>query len=244
MNFIFSAIEQTTNNPNSIKIWIAVIGLLGILLPILLNHYFDLIKIRKQYKQDKNLFEKQKTELKTVKKENREYEIKISLFDRIMDITAINMIKESVNRMFNQTKADRFLILIAINGKHDFNVVSVIFEQHKSSLGEYNAIGRYHNINIDNCYRNILKRSEHEDYVLFDTATEKNCLLKDFYDIEDIKHSLIKHLVRKPIDEDNDFLVFSSVATHDDNEFTNLEKTILKTEYESHIIENINKVLD
>ena len=209
---------------------ISIISMIGVLIPAILLH-----------KREVKKYEDHNTELK---KENKEYEIKISFFDRIMDFTSINVIKDSVDRIFSQTSADRFLILIAINGKTDFNIVSVIFEQHKNQVTRINAIARYRNVHIDSEYRAMLKDTERNGMIHLEIEKMADSLLKEFYYIENVKHSLIKHLVRKPIDKNNDFLVFSSIATHSTTGFSKRSKVIINQEYDATIIPNLKKVLD
>lgn len=226
------------------QILIALFAFMGLLIPAYMKYSLDFKKMKASFALQKKEYETQNSKLVTAEKLNREYEIKISLFDRMMDFSAINSIKDSVLRAFQKTKADRFLILIAVNGKDDFNIVSVIFEQHRSMDEEYTAVGRYHNVSIDTHYKNILRDSEKEGHVEVHTETEKNSILKDFYEMEGVTHSIVKFLIRKPIDENNDFLVFSSMATHRNTPFTKKEITFINTEYNSSIKTALKKVLD
>jgi len=212
------------------SILLGIISALGLIVPAFLTFRVALLK------------EKKKIDVLTI--ENQQYEIKISFFNKILDITSINVIKNCVDRIFESTKADRFLILIAINGKIDFNVISVIFEQYQGADYKVNAIARYHNIKIDGHYRKMLKQSEREDVVELEVSKMPNCMLKDIFELERVSHSLIRHLIRKPINKDNDFLVYSELSSHGDKKFTRLERTFIKTQYEGTIIPNIQNVLN
>lgn len=167
--------------------------------------------------------------------------IKINALDKLLDFTSFNLIRNSVDRIFEHTKADRFMILIAVNGKTDFNVVSVIFEQHKTAKWRVNAIIRYRDVNIDDAYRQLLKDVEYSGSVLLKVDEMKPQLLKDFYVVEKVKHSLIKFLHREHIDDENDVVIYSSVSTHLSAPFTKIEKAIIKTEYEGTIIHTIKE---
>jgi hypothetical protein len=127
------------------------------------------------------------------------------------------------------------MIIIAMNGTHDFRVVSVIFEQHKTEKWKVNAIIRYRDVEIDDSFRKLLKKVEVEDSVTFNVAKMKPQLLKDFYVIEKVKHSHLRFLHREELNKDNDVVVYASIATHDDDEFTNIENTFIKTELEGSI---------
>ena len=164
-------------------------------------------------------------------------------FDKIMSFESINSIKSAVKELFVETSATRFLILIAVNGKADFNMVSVIFEQMKDGYGNVNAIARYHNIDIDYEYRKMLKLAEREGCISYKTTDMKDSLLKDIYIMEGVKTSKIMHVTRQHVDKDNDLLVFASVATHTSESFTDLEDTTIKLLFDSKITPNINSVL-
>lgn len=171
--------------------------------------------------------------------EANERSLKLGALNRLLDFTSFNEIRDSVDRMFDNTKADRFMIIIAMNGQSDFRVISVIFEQHKNKKWKVNAIIRYRDVEIDNQFRKTLKDSEQYGCVDFDVNTMKPQLLKDFYIIEKVKHSKFRFLHRQSIDNKNDVVIYSSIATHEDEPFTSIEETILKTEYEGSIIHSI-----
>lgn len=179
-----------------------------------------------------------------LKKEKEETQIKLDFLNRIMDFEFINEISESVARMFEKTKADRFLILVAKNGKVDFNIVSVVFEQHKKLEYRINAIARYRNVHIDNDYRQLLKEAEKNGVVRLEVEKMHDSVLRDFYLNEGVKFSKIRFLARKPIDNDNDFLVYSSISTHESKDFTKNELVEIKTQYEGTILRAIEKVFD
>jgi len=168
---------------------------------------------------------------------DRNFKVRVS--DKLLDFQAFNQIKESVDRIFETTKADQFLILIAVNGKTDFRLVSVIFEQHKTSRYKVNAIIRYRDVEVDDEYRKLLKEVEHEGSVDLDVMKMKPQLLKDFYTIENVKHSKLRFLHREHLNDNNDIILYSSVVTHNKDKWTNLEDAIIKMEYEGSIIHTI-----
>lgn|GEM_PF-3334563 len=186
-----------------------------------------------------------KTENKKLLKEKKESDLKLDIFDKVMDLTSINNIKMAVDRVFETTIADRFLILIAINGKDDFNYVSVIFEQHKSKELAVNATARYKNIEIDKAYKEMLRQAERstEKVIHLNVENMEDCLLKSFYEMEGVNHAKVRHLLRKPIDRDNDVLIYSSLATHKEHGYTLQELAFMKAQIESTIIPNLEYVL-
>lgn len=225
----------------SVPLLVSMLGFVGLLVPALLLHSREKRKMEFNFKE--TLKERDK-KLKKAQRKINEFEIKTTLFDKIMDISSVKKIEESVERIFKDTTADRFLIIIAVNGLHGFNAISVIFEQHKSAEYNTHAIARYRNVKIDDVYREMLKQTEKTDYVVFNTESETDSLLKDIYELEGINHSLIKHIARKPVNEEDDFLVYSSVSTHNIKKYTKKERTLINREYEGSIKPSINKVLN
>lgn len=208
----------------------AIVGIAGIVLAYVLG--------------GKNQNKVNQLTIQKLERELQETNIKLNFIDRIMDLEFINQIGEAVNEMFENTKADRFLILVAKNGKTDFNVVNVVFEQHKRTEYRINAIARYRNVHVDNAYREMLKEVELKGVVQMETATMPKGVLRTFYEMENVTFSKVRHLARKPIDDGNDFLVYSSVSTHEKEDFTPHELMFTKTIFEGIIIPGIDKMLD
>lgn len=208
-------------------ILIALIGAASIVAPAILLH------LREIKKKEEEFLKYKKTK-----------ELEGSSLDKFLELTTFNEIKNGVDELFEKTKADRFLILFAINGKNSFRTVSVVFEAQKKSIYSINAVGRYKSLTIDNPYREMLKNAEINGIIELDVEKMPEGLLKNIYAFEEVKWSDIRHLVRIHKDAENDLLVFSSLATHEDKGFTKLEKAKASAIYESVIKPNIIKVLD
>lgn len=142
-------------------------------------------------------------------------------------------IKNSVDRVFDSTKADRFLILKAENGKTDFKFASVLYEQHKKtdktkwSIG---AAGRYLHFEFDQDYNQRLKEAERSGVV--DLIVENLPYGTDFktiYTSEGVTHSRIYFILRFSVNDQKDEILYCSVATHEGN-FSDVEKIIIKQE--------------
>lgn len=207
-----------------------ILFILQILLPALALLGAAFITYRKdvKLKQMTQDMQKANSELTDVK-------MKRDVLGGLLNFIAFNKIRDSVDRIFEQTKADQFLILFAINGKTDFNYVTVIFEQQKESKYKINAIVRYRDVNIDVKYRGMLKDAETHGSVDLTTSEMSSQILKDFYTLEKIKHSKVHFIHRKSLDENNDVTVFGSVATHSKEKWSKAENTIIKNEYEGSI---------
>jgi len=217
---------------------IALITVSGVLITALIKYLSNarIVELEKQ-------LEEQEEATELLKKESEERTLKLGALNRLLDFTSFNEIRDSVDRMFEHTKADRFMIIIAMNGKTDFRVISVIFEQHKNKKFKVNAVIRYRDVEIDKPFRQILKDTELYGSIDFDVNTMKPQLLKDFYVIEKVKHSKFRFLHRQQIDNDNDVVVYSSIATHEIEPFTHIENTIIKTEYEGSIQRTVRTFL-
>lgn len=178
----------------------------------------------------------QEIELLKAQEKEQLRDITGSVFDKLSEFESFLKIRNSVDALLDETKAERFLILVAINKVRDFNDVTVIYEQHGEGKKGSNAVAKYNHIKIDDAYREMLKSAEHYGPVNVDTETMRPCLLKDIYDIEGIKHSKVTHLHRESIDADNDAVFYSSIATYNEEPFNPLEVTKIRLAYQSQII--------
>ena len=225
----------------------SILIFLGIIIPAYLTYRLGLKKHRADLAKQKKEWELREKELiaknDELSDQKAEADMKMSYYGQIMNLTSFNIISTAVERIFSKTIADQFLIMIAVNGKCDFNIMSVIFEQHKNNKYRINAIARYRNIKIDLHYKQLLKKTNERDSIELITAEMPDSLLKDFHLEENISHSLIRQLVRTPIDGENDVLVYSSVSTHSNKKFSRLHKFFIKTQYEGTIVPNFKKTI-
>lgn len=150
----------------------------------------------------------------------------------MMDLEMFNSIKNAVQRIFDATKADRFLILTAYNGKTYLKFATAVYEQHKHndkiqlSIG---AVGKYIRFEFDDVYRNMLKTIENKGYTTLDVEFMPEGDLKSLYQGENVNHSLIYFLDRIPIDGERDRLFYCSIATHDYEPYTGEEIIVVKS---------------
>lgn len=160
--------------------------------------------------------------------------------ERLLDFISFNQIRESVDRIFAHTSADKFGITIAVNGTTDFKTVSVIYEQRKSAdTREINALVRYRDVYVDDGFREMLKQQEHMGPQVYNPTEMADQLAKNILLIDGVKHMTQRFLHREKLDDKNDVVIHSSVSSHQIDPFTDLELTIIKGEYESHIIKVI-----
>lgn len=200
----------------------------GTLITGYMNYKAKLKKINLEY--DLKIKELEQIVLKK-EKEVTELQKSFNALDTLMDFEFLNTVQSKVSAIFEETKADRFLILYAVNGKEIFNFVSCIYEQHKKSNTpniSIGAVSRYCHVEIDDNYRNMLKRSEKEGAVLMETDRMYEGVLKNFYTFEKVQHSLIKFIARLPKTEHDDIVVFCSVATHQITSFSKEDLQLIK----------------
>lgn len=148
-----------------------------------------------------------------------------------LDFEMFNDIKDSVDMIFEKTKADRFLILTGTNGKTNLRFVSVIYEHHKKnnkislSIG---AVNKYVKFEFDDSYRRMLKQIEATGCINYDVKLMEDGDLKRIYENEEVNFSNVFFLCRIPMDSENDRLFFCSISTHSDEPYTDNEFVIMK----------------
>lgn len=173
--------------------------------------------------------------------QNRRLKIKYSLLKRENDnhhnsgiqaeLEVFNEMRDIIDAIFHNTKADRFLILTALNGKTDFRFATAVYEQHnntKQTLLSIGATSKYVKFEFDDKYKNMLKQAEREGAIFLETDKMEASDLKSIYLSENVKYSHIYFLLRKAIDERNDRIFYCSIATHSDIAFTDAETVRIK----------------
>lgn len=155
----------------------------------------------------------------------------ISLF---IDLELISIISGKVDEVFYNTGIDRFLLLIAVNGKDSFNVVSVVYERHKTGSGatRIDAIDRYSHVIIDADYKKMLKDAEIEGRVLMDVdMMNTDSILYNLYRAEGVTASIVKLISRVRVDNENSLLLYCSFATHDESKISKRDELFVHTLY-------------
>jgi len=193
-----------------VPIIIAIISTLGVLIP----SFISLNKKNKKLEQDKKVMQQAIHNSEAL----------------IQDLTIFNSLKSVVDKIFKNTKADRFLVLVAFNGKTDMTFTSVLYEQHKGSnpmLSSFGAVDKYANFEFDTEYKDMLKRAEKEGKIVIITEELPACDLKNIYQSEGVKGALIFFLKRMFLNPEKDKILYTSVASHAGN-FNPSEIVIIK----------------
>lgn len=156
------------------------------------------------------------------KKENQE--IKTKPVDVDVELFKFNELRESVDRVLVETNADRFLILMAHNGKEEMRFATAIYEQHKNTdktIFSFGATNKYIKIEFDDEYRHMLKHAEKEGVFRMETAKMPESLLKNIYISERVNYSNCYFIKRYPEykSHDKDLLLYCTLASHNDKPF-------------------------
>jgi hypothetical protein len=163
----------------------------------------------------------------------------------INNFKLLSILSNKANYILKRDKPDRFLVLFAINGKRDFNYVNAIWEQHKEHGDIFiggDAREKYKNVKIDSHYKEFLKRAEPNGYVILETAKMPTSVLKTIYEDEKVTHSLVFFIARINVTDDDDVMIYCSVATHKEEAFTDKELLDVELNINAGIME-INEIL-
>lgn len=147
------------------------------------------------------------------------------------ELEVFNEMRDIIDTIFHNTKADRFLILTALNGKTDFRFATAVYEQHNNTqktLLSVGATSKYVKFEFDDKYKNMLKQAEREGMIMLETSKMDPSDLKSIYLSEKVSFANIYFLLRKKIDDKNDRIFYCSVASHSGEPFTDAENVLFK----------------
>lgn len=185
-----------------------------------------------------------KAALRSARIKNEKKDHPLSRANFMITLKAFSEISEYVIEVFSKTKADRYLILCAHNGKEHLRFASAIYEQvddeKKNARLSFGAVSKYVNFEFDEYYRKMLKEVEVGGMMELNVNTMPECDLKYIYQNEKVAHSNVFFINRiKNYDgNENDLVIYSTFATHDPSEFTEGEKIYIRT-----AINNIKVIL-
>jgi hypothetical protein len=148
----------------------------------------------------------------------------------------LDEIKSIAEKLFNETHADRFLLLVSEKHDNAYAWVSAIHEEHeyvdsnvRLSIG---ATSKYLKIETDAAYRQMLNDLREEKVIRYNVSTMPYGILREIYRSEMVTHSNVYYLYEfKFTDNDGnekECILFASVATHQGLEFTNEHELKIK----------------
>ena len=122
-------------------------------------------------------------------------------------------IDDYLDSIFQNTKVDRVLMLLATTKDIDFTIVSVIYERHRSDRFELRS--RYKRIPVDEAYRKMLHNIELFGKVELDVESMEDCFLRDAYKIEGVTSVSIQYAGKVQTDLSSTGILYFSFGTHD-----------------------------
>ena len=147
----------------------------------------------------------------------------------------LDSIRSISNNIFQETSADRFLLLVSEKQESAHTYISVVHEEHaysdsnvRLSIG---ATSKYLKIETDQAYRKMLEELKEEKVLRYNVASMPYGMLREIYKSEMITHSNIYYLYEFKYmmeGDEKECLLFASVATHKGIEFTQIEELKIK----------------
>lgn len=160
----------------------------------------------------------------------QKFEVEASDFEIRFALEDLVDIREDVRHIFASTKADRFLILKAENGKQSPKWATAIYEQHKG-VPVILATEVYKKIRIDDIYREMIDIAELEGVMIMHAdEMPKSSRLRAIYESEGVTHSNCYFLCRYPLKSDSEkwVVMYCTLATSELEPFTPHEATALE----------------
>lgn len=204
---------------------ISTIGVLGV-------PYFGYL----QYKLNRS--EKEKKKLKS---ENNQRALKLSYIPQIMQLKSLETIETSIDFIFKNTRTTRFVVFVGVNGFDDVHNISVLYSKNKNEV-EIDQTKAYTNVPTDKWGKKMLKEAERFGYSEIDVFEMPQSQAKSVYYKEGISHSLVEFVSRTPLDEKNDFLLFCSFATDEEEKFPVTEKLLINSILKDSIIPTLESL--
>lgn len=155
--------------------------------------------------------------------------------DISISFVKLTELSDCINKLFLETIADRFLILMS-ESEHSINSwVSAIYEQHrydsiddvsfKLSVG---ATNKYIKLGTDIYYKQLIDDIRHTSPLKLTTINMQDSVLKSIYLYEKVTYSNIYFLYDIEIENKERVTIFCSIATHINRPFNQEEELLMK----------------
>lgn len=151
------------------------------------------------------------------------YQSKINILKEIFDLQKFSELERLINLICDNTSMDRFTIMFVMNGKIDFNYMTVIYDQSKidHSIG---GTSPYAKFPIDHAYKTLVNKIEKGRPVWHSIPDKTMGNIVDFIELEGIKHIMYLKVKRIPIDEFNDIVVYLSISSTDEEKLPKIDQ--------------------
>lgn len=139
--------------------------------------------------------------------------VNLNILYSLQKLRVYNQLEVFATELFKLFGADRFLVLLAVNGKTDPNIVSAVFgeesEEYKSDIP---VVDRYIQVPIDETYKEMIRIIRRVGFVVYKVDEMPEGQLKEFYKEEKVKYSLVFFLKRYNLNDNDDAVLFCSLA--------------------------------
>jgi len=150
------------------------------------------------------------------------YQTKVRVLKELFDLQHFAQLERYINLVWDTTPMDRFTIMFVMNGKINFNYLTVIHDQ--SSIDhKLGGASPYAKFSIDQSYKNLVHKIEKGRPVWYDIPAKEIGEMNDFIELEGIKKIVFFLVKRIPIDEFNDIVVYLSFSSTTEHDFDKLD---------------------
>lgn len=130
------------------------------------------------------------------------------------DLQTFNWIHQTIQRVFEETNFDSFLVMTAMNGQREFRFVSAIYEQYSNSAKvSMGATGKYMRFEFDLQYREVIKSLETAGELDFLVWEMPESDLKNMFIADGVAESKLVFVARAKMNDNNDRIFFFVLTT-------------------------------
>jgi hypothetical protein len=155
---------------------------------------------------------KQKRENQLLKSEL--YGTKMQKLKELYDFQRFSVLEHEIRVLFKETPVTRFTIMFAMNGRIDFNYMTVVYDQHDYRM-DVGMESSYDQIQIDQGYIRLLKEVERLGFVWL-SAPFNIGSISHFMEMEEVKHCGWGYVLREALDDTDDLLVYLAISSEQD----------------------------
>lgn len=141
------------------------------------------------------------------------YQAKTWIFKEIYDLQRFSELERYIKQVFTKTNMNRFTILISMNGKIEYNFISVLFDQ---KLGDTNIGSKsiYDHIETDEVYKKMLKRLENVKFI-WDADFGNYGIMQQYSETEGIKEHMWGFVERINLDKYDDVYLYVAFTSEE-----------------------------
>jgi hypothetical protein len=193
----------------------SILKLLGVISPVILGWYVHVTN-----RKDKLTA----TKINELKQDKTASTFNMGLLSNLMKLDLYKQLSSATIRIFKRTRATRVIIFVAINGKLTPRKVYALFGEMSDNTF---VNDEFRGIEVDDPYVDMLHSLERNESLSVETMKMKPSLLKNIYLNEGITYSYLKFIKRYHLTEEDDAIVYMSVATDSEKTFHPVERSII-----------------